>query len=101
MLLSLREIKGIRKWLKFKGIRKCLGETVCPFYDDNASFCHKKGKTCKAIFPKLSASPFWYLNNKLYECPCSVYSWRYVRRRAKRVVAEEELLKAIKTCCNG
>ena len=75
MLLSKTEIKHIRIWLRRKD-----NMFNCPF----PSYCHKHGKTCKALFPKLkirSTKP-----DALDSCPCTQFGIAYVVKRVKKML---------------
>ena len=80
MKLSKRKIKQIKAWLEQKVIYR-LG--TCPFSNDSA-LCEDQllaFKICKKAFPRL-------LHGK---CPCDLYSYSYVIKKAKQMVKTGEV----------
>lgn len=45
MILSKREMKGIRQWLE----KSENAEYYCPFKGAAVVYCHRLGKTCKTL----------------------------------------------------
>jgi hypothetical protein len=87
MVLSKTEIKHIRIWLRKKDDMFHHKDEDCPF----PSYCHKHGKTCKALFPKLKIRNMWSLTNGFipaedYTCPCTQFGLAYVVKRVKKML---------------
>ena len=79
LTLSKNEIKHIKIWLRRKDDMVFYHrDELCPF----PGFCHKHGKTCKALFPKLKILPR-ILNSS---CPCNQFGIAYVVKRVKKML---------------
>ncbi len=84
---SKTEINCIKRWLSKRKTNRERYDS-CPF----PNVCHKTGKTCHALFPKLEAYNYdqLYCDDQSFVCPCDQYSVTYVMKVAKKAVEEYE-----------
>jgi len=79
-LLTTHEAKGVEKWLSMNPTCR---KHHCPFFlvpiqDHEFERC----RICNRLFTKLKKEP--YQGN----CPCSIYSHKYIIKKAKGLVAD-------------
>ena len=84
LTLSKNEIKHIKIWLRRKDDMVFYHkDELCPF----PGFCHKHGKTCKALFPKMKMGRnYSFLSAMDYICPCTQFGIAYVVKRVKKLL---------------